>query len=192
MARFAELILGLDPEHACSAPTEILKGDNEMTIPELRGASRGAARAGTAGRTGRCMALHRKFSIPFACLVFALIGLALGLSSGRGGKLAAFVPGIAVVFAYYVLDYLGRQMAKGQLLAAVAGASGRPNIVLGLAGVALLLLARAVAGQADAAVASASAGGSGGAGSGAPTTSRTAGGSSAPRPGRRRHPRART
>ena len=66
------------------------------------------------------MALHRKFSLPAACLVFSVIGLALGLQQARGGKLAAFVPGIAVIFAYYIIQYQGQQMAKGQLAAAVA------------------------------------------------------------------------
>ena len=83
------------------------------------------------------MALHRKFSIPVACLVFGVIGLALGLQHGRGGKLAAFVPGIAVVFIYYVIEYMGRQMAKGQLVSPPM-AVWAPDIVLGAGGFALL------------------------------------------------------
>ncbi len=58
------------------------------------------------------IAMHRKFSIPAACLVFGVIGLALGLQHGRGGKMAAFVPGIAVVFIYYVILYLGRRWPR--------------------------------------------------------------------------------
>ena len=84
------------------------------------------------------MALHRKFAIPFVCFTFALIGLGLGLTSGRDGKLASFVPGIGVVFIYYVIDYLGRQMAKGQVVPPWLATWG-PNIVLGLGGMALLL-----------------------------------------------------
>ena len=85
------------------------------------------------------MALHRKFALP-VCVLRAsrVIGLGLGLQHGRGGKLAAFVPGIAVVFVYYVIEYGGRQMAKGQLVPPWL-AVWVPNIVLGLAGVALLL-----------------------------------------------------
>ena len=70
--------------------------------------------------------------------MFALIGLGLGLTSGRDGKLASFVPGIGVVFVYYVIDYQGRQMAKGQLVPPWLATWG-PNIVLGIGGVALLL-----------------------------------------------------
>ena len=35
VTRFGEFITGLDP-NAVFPPTEILKGDNEMTVPELR------------------------------------------------------------------------------------------------------------------------------------------------------------
>jgi lipopolysaccharide export system permease protein len=136
VARFSELILGLDPDTVFNVP-EILKGDNEMTVPEL------SARAAELARQhlpthGPLLALHRKFSIPAACLVFGVIGLALGLQQGRGGKLAAFVPGIGVVFIYYVLEYMGRAMAKGQIVPAWL-AVWSPNIVLGAAGFALLL-----------------------------------------------------
>ena len=59
------------------------------------------------------MAIHAKFSIPAACLVFALIALALGLSVARDGKLAGFVVGIVVIFAYYILIFLAESVAKG-------------------------------------------------------------------------------
>lgn len=115
VARFAELILGLDPSTVFRA-TDILKGDNEMTIPELE-ARAADLRAQGLSVHGPTMALHRKFALPFACFVLGVIGLGLGVQHGRGGKLAAFVPGIAVVFVYYILDYGGRQMAKGQVIA---------------------------------------------------------------------------
>ena len=136
VARFSELILGLDPDTVFNV-TEIMKGENEMTISELR--ARAAELEKHHERShGPLIALHRKFSIPFACIVFGVIGLALGLQHGRGGKLAAFVPGITVVFVYYVFLYLGTQMTKGQLVPPWL-AVWAPNIVLGLAGVALLL-----------------------------------------------------
>ena len=136
VTRFGEFITGLDP-NAVFPPTEILKGDNEMSVPELR-ARAAELRAAGLSPHGPIMAQHRKFAIPFVCFTFALIGLGLGLTSGRDGKLASFVPGIGVVFAYYVIDYLGRQMAKGQIVPPSL-ATWAPNIVLGIAGLALLL-----------------------------------------------------
>jgi LPS export ABC transporter permease LptG/LPS export ABC transporter permease LptF len=136
VARFAELILGLDPNTVFRA-TEILKGDNEMTIPELEARAAELRRQGLSTH-GPMMALHRKFALPAACLVLAVIGLGLGVQHGRGGKLAAFVPGIGVVFVYYVIQYLGQQMAKGQLVPPWL-AVWAPNLVLGVAGGVLLL-----------------------------------------------------
>ena len=136
VARFSELILGLDPTTVFRA-SDILKGDNEMTIPELE-ARATQLRAQGLSAHGPTMALHRKFALPGACFVLAVIGLGLGVQHGRGGKLAAFVPGISVVFVYYLIDYGGRQMAKGQLLPPWL-AVWAPNVVLGVAGVALLL-----------------------------------------------------
>ncbi len=57
--------------------------------------------------------MQQKFSIPMACLVFALVGLALGMSVARDGKLAGFVVGIAVIFAYYVVFLLAESSTKG-------------------------------------------------------------------------------
>jgi LPS export ABC transporter permease LptF/LPS export ABC transporter permease LptG len=135
VTRFSEFIIGLDPNTVFPA-TEILKGDNEMTMAELRARAAELRRAGTSPH-GPLMALHRKFAIPAVCFTFALIGLGLGLTSGRDGKLASFVPGIGVVFVYYVIDYLGRQMAKGQIVPPWLATWG-PNLVLGAAAVALL------------------------------------------------------
>jgi LPS export ABC transporter permease LptG len=135
VAEFAELILGLDPESVFRM-TEILKGDNEMTVPELKARAAALRKQGLSSHAP-LMALHRKFSLPVACLVFGVIGLALGLQQARGGKLAAFVPGIGVIFAYYILEYQGRQMAKGQMVPAWL-AVWSPDLVLGAAGVALL------------------------------------------------------
>ena len=42
------------------------------------------------------MEIHKRFSIPVACLVFGLIGLALGATHRRDGALGSFVIGIAV------------------------------------------------------------------------------------------------
>jgi LPS export ABC transporter permease LptG/LPS export ABC transporter permease LptF len=136
VARFHELIIGLDPNTVFNS-SEVAKGDNEMTISELRDRVVELKKEGQPAHSP-IMAMHRKFSIPVACLVFGVIGLALGLQHGRGGKLAAFVPGIAVVFIYYVIEYLGRQMAKGQIVSP-AMAVWAPNLVLGAAGIALLL-----------------------------------------------------
>ena len=62
------------------------------------------------------IALQQKFSFPVACLVFGLIGLAVGLTVARDGKLAGFVVGIVIIFAYYVVMFLSESLTKGHYL----------------------------------------------------------------------------
>ena len=85
------------------------------------------------------MAIQRKYTIPTACLVFGLIALVLGVSHRKDGKNAGFVIGIGVVLVYYVLMYVGTALAKGHMVPAEL-ALWIPNVVLGGAGVVLLVL----------------------------------------------------
>ena len=77
------------------------------------------------------MAIQQKFSIPVACLVFALVGLALGMTVARDGKLAGFVVGIAVIFAYYIVMFLAESLAKGHYASRPNAARWVPNIAAG-------------------------------------------------------------
>ena len=74
--------------------------------------------------------IQQKFSLPLACPVLALIGLALGASNRKDGKLASFVLGFGVIFVYYVLLYRARASAIGGR-AQPELAPWIPNIVLG-------------------------------------------------------------
>jgi LPS export ABC transporter permease LptG/LPS export ABC transporter permease LptF len=129
------LVLNLSPEGMF--PTGgVSKGLREMSVPELR------ARIETLRATGgaphvEIFELHKRYSIPAACLVFGLIGLALGATNRRDAKLASFVLGIAVIFAYYLLLWFGNSLVKGQVIPSWL-AAWLPNIVLGVAGLVLL------------------------------------------------------
>ena len=76
------------------------------------------------------IAIQQKFSFPVACLVFALIGLALGLTVAREGKLASFVIGVLVIFAYYIVMFLSESLTKGHYLNMYL-TRWMPNILLG-------------------------------------------------------------
>ena len=132
VVHFDRVLISLNPETVFprSGPA---KGDAEMTIAELR---QRAIEVETAGGSShpQWMWIHRKFSIPFACLVFGVIGLALGATNRRDGKLASFVIGVGVIFAYYVLLWGGEALAKGHYIAPWT-AEWMPNIVLGAFGV---------------------------------------------------------
>jgi LPS export ABC transporter permease LptF/LPS export ABC transporter permease LptG len=55
---------------------------------------------------------HRRFALPTSCLVLALVGIPLGLSSKKGGKSAGFVLTILLVFAYYSVTLIGVSLAR--------------------------------------------------------------------------------
>jgi LPS export ABC transporter permease LptG len=80
---------------------------------------------------------QRRLALPTSCLVLALVGIPLGLSSRKGGKATGFVLAIALVFAYYLISLSGVAMSRqGKLPAWVA--VWIANIVFGLAGILLL------------------------------------------------------
>ena len=132
--RFDQLVLSVNPDRVFPR-TGPARGEREMSIPELQARAAELDRLGQSSHNPR-MEIHKKFSIPFACLVFGLIGLGLGASNRRDGKLASFVLGIGVIFVYYVLLWLGMAMAKGQMLTPWL-AVWLPNLVLGPAGALL-------------------------------------------------------
>jgi LPS export ABC transporter permease LptG len=75
--------------------------------------------------------IQKKFAIPFACIVFGIVGLPLGITNRRGGKSSGFSLSIAIIVFYYVLINNGEQMA----------ANGRISPVVGMWTADILLLA---------------------------------------------------
>ena len=68
------------------------------------------------------MEFHRRLALPTACLVLALVGIPLGLSSKKGGKSAGFVLTILLVFAYYSVSLIGVGLARqGKIPAGLGG-----------------------------------------------------------------------
>ena len=133
---FDESLLRLDPESVFPTGGPA-RGYREMTIPELQEQTTQLEAMGLPAHSP-IVELHRKFSIPVACLVFALIGLGLGVTSRKDGKLASFVLGIGVIFTYYVLMYGAEATTKASVISPHL-AMWVPNIVLGLFGLALVV-----------------------------------------------------
>lgn len=133
--RFDRTIVALDPSSVFPR-TGPQRGEREMPVEDLA-AQAALLEAQGASPHNPIMEIHKKFSVPVACFVFALLGLALGASNRKDGKLAAFVLGIAVIFAYYVIMFTGEALVKGFWIAPWV-AMWAPNILLGAAGVFLL------------------------------------------------------
>jgi lipopolysaccharide export system permease protein len=103
------------------------KDASEMTVGELRETI--AAKAAT-GRPSAIeeVEFHRKFSLPFACLVFGLVGVPLGLQPVRALKSRSFSVSLGLIFLYYLLLTAGEAMAKKGAVAPILGL-WLPNVV---------------------------------------------------------------
>lgn len=115
------------------------KDPEEMTIPELRAAIAERLQAGKRP-FGELVELHRKFSLPFACLVFALIGVPLAMRPARAVRSRGFSVSLVVIFVYYVLLTTGETMAQRGVLAALP-ALWLPNVIFLAFGTVLFLVA---------------------------------------------------
>ena len=134
--KFDRTVVALDPESVFPR-TGPQRGEREMGIEDL--ATLAANLEGTGQSSHRqVMEIHKKFSVPIACFVFAVLGVALGTSNRKDGKLAGFVLGIGVIFAYYVIMFTAESLAKGFWIPAWL-TMWVPDLVLGAVGVFLFM-----------------------------------------------------
>jgi lipopolysaccharide export system permease protein len=80
--------------------------------------------------------VNKKFSIPFACIVFVLIGAPLGIKSRKGSFGVGFSVSIGFFLLYWACLIGGEELADRQLVSP-ALAMWFPNIVVGAAGIIL-------------------------------------------------------
>jgi len=77
---------------------------------------------------------HKKFAIPFACMVFVLLGLPMAVTTARSGKGVSMGVALGVYLVYYLFLVGGEKMAdRGRLDPALA--MWMANIVLTIVGV---------------------------------------------------------
>lgn len=109
---------------------------NAMSLAELDQAAATKIASGLSPHN-EIMYKQQRFSFPVACLVFALLGLSLGLHTRKEGKFAGFAIGIGVILAYYGVMAIFEGWAKAGEFSA-AWARWMPNIILGIVGLGLL------------------------------------------------------
>jgi lipopolysaccharide export system permease protein len=123
-----DITLDLDTALASLRPRE--RDPSEMTVGDLETAI-AAKRAAGLPAFGESVELQRKFSIPFACLAFAAIGVPLGIRPSRSVHSRSFTLSLLLIFSYYLLLSLGESLGeRGVLPAGVA--LWLPNILLTL------------------------------------------------------------
>lgn len=119
------------------AKISVSKGIRELTLGELRALLDDPTAVAEQRNLAR-VEIHKKFSIPVACMVFGLFALPLGINNRRGGKASGFALSIGVLILYYILLNNGEEAARyGRIPAWLAMWS--PNILLAVAGVFLLM-----------------------------------------------------
>jgi lipopolysaccharide export system permease protein len=109
---------------------------NEMTLPELREAIE-LKRAAAKPAGPELVEFHRKFAIPFACVVFGLVGVPLGIEPARNVRSRGFAVSLAVIFVYYILLSAGQGFAEQGTIPAWFGL-WLPNMIFGTVGIVLL------------------------------------------------------
>lgn len=112
------------------------KEEEDMTFAELR-AGIAAGQGGEKLMRDMQLEFHRRFALPFASFVFALVGVPLGIQNQRSGKAAGFALSIGIIVLYYILLSTGRILGQHGIVNA-AIAVWAPNLLFILFGLYLL------------------------------------------------------
>src|SRR5271155_2015023 len=88
-----------------AGPKNVAVSDSERSISEL------LAESGPHWRDAR-VEFHRRIAFPAACLVFALLGVPIGVRPRRGGRAAGLILTLVLIGGYYFLFVTGAHMAQ--------------------------------------------------------------------------------
>ncbi len=114
------------------------KGRKEMSLGELR-RSIGKATEKDAKYYLTLMEYHKKFSIPFACFVFGLIAVPLGIQSKSAKRSYGMVLGLFFFLIYYLFLSAGLVFSEAGVCPPIVGMWG-PNLVIGAVGLYMLVM----------------------------------------------------
>ena len=81
--------------------------------------------------------IHKKYTIPAACIIFVLIGAPIAIRYPRGGVALVVGVGLAFFAAYYVSLVGGEELADNRIVSAF-WAMWAPNVLFGLIGLGAL------------------------------------------------------
>ncbi|MCX5838503.1 MAG: LPS export ABC transporter permease LptF [Deltaproteobacteria bacterium] len=114
------------------------RSSTEMSLSELTSVLR---KGGVKEEALRELAieLNKKLTIPFSCLVFALIGMPLGIRAHRSVRSRGFTIGLFLVLVYYLLRLSGEALVETGRLSPIIG-TWAPNWIFAAAGILLFSL----------------------------------------------------
>jgi LPS export ABC transporter permease LptF/LPS export ABC transporter permease LptG len=87
-------------------------------------------------RRSHWVEIHKKFALPFVCLIFVLLGIPLGISTRKGGRTSGFTISLGIILIYYILITAGEKTAMEGRISPFLGMWGA-NILFLLAGIYL-------------------------------------------------------
>ncbi len=105
-----------------------LAGNKELSLGKIKEKIKELKKKGLP-TSGAEVEISKKFSIPFACILFAFLGAPLGIKSSRSGKSGSFGITILVILLYYVLLIMTQNLGRiGKLDSYIS--VWIPNIIL--------------------------------------------------------------
>src|SRR5439155_1083753 len=113
------------------------KPEKDLTLAELT-ARVAELWADRHGRAPYLIELHKRFALPLAALVFALVAFPLAIRSHRGGRSVAFAGSLAILLTYYVV-MTSLEGAALRLQIPTGIAIWTPNVLFALLGVGFLV-----------------------------------------------------
>ena len=81
--------------------------------------------------------IQRKYALPFVCVVFGIVGSALGVRPQRTGKATSFGVSVIIIFGYYLLSFITDAFGKTGVLSPFM-AAWLPTLLGLVAGIYLL------------------------------------------------------
>ncbi|MEO0868828.1 MAG: LptF/LptG family permease [Cyanobacteria bacterium J06642_11] len=100
------------------------KDDDEMNIAETRQHLNQIVRKSGDERNIRVweLRLQQRYALPFVCIVFGIVGSAVGIRPQRTGKATSFGISVVIIFGYYLLGFIADALGKVGTLHPVAAA----------------------------------------------------------------------
>jgi lipopolysaccharide export system permease protein len=111
--------------------------DREMSIGDIQKKMEEEKKTGK-DTTSYEVELHKRYAIPFTCIVFALIGVPLGIQPHRSGRSYGFILSILILLAFYISLTASEILAMRKIMPAYS-VGWIPNLLFGGLGVYLLV-----------------------------------------------------
>jgi lipopolysaccharide export system permease protein len=111
--------------------------DKEMSIDDIKEKIEEVKKRGE-DTTPLSVELHKRYAFPFACIVFGLIGVPLGIQPRRSGRSYGFVFSLLIILAYYISLIAFEILAVRRTIPTFL-AGWAPNFLFGGLGIYLLI-----------------------------------------------------